>query len=171
MKNVSRFLVVGATVLFVGGCASNKPAMAPSPVDLAPAAATPTPAPVSIPASAVVEPVAPESALSLEAVYFEFDSYSLTMGAQESLRKMAAALKRGASIKIQVEGHCDERGSNEYNLALGERRSRGVKDFLMGEGVAASAVSTISYGEEKPAVLGTGEEVWAKNRRAEFKQP
>jgi peptidoglycan-associated lipoprotein len=118
----------------------------------------------------VAEPVAPVSALSLEAVYFEFDSYSLTSGAQESLRKMAAGLKRGASIKIQIEGHCDERGSNEYNLALGERRSRGVKDFLMGEGVAASAISTISYGEEKPAVQGTGEEVWAKNRRAEFKQ-
>jgi peptidoglycan-associated lipoprotein len=171
MKNVIRSLAVGIVACSVGACASKKPAEAPVPAleQAAPAAATPAPvapAPVAIP-----EPAAAAPALSLDTVYFDFDSYALNETAQASLRAMAASLKANASLKIQVEGHCDERGSNEYNLALGERRSRAVKDFLVGEGVTAAAISTISYGEEKPASQGTGEEAMAKNRRAEFMKP
>jgi peptidoglycan-associated lipoprotein len=114
--------------------------------------------------------VPPVQELTFEPVYFEFDSYVVSSAAQGVLRKLAGGLKSGSGTKIQIEGHCDERGSNEYNLALGERRARSVKDFLVGEGVMAESVSTISFGEEKPAAQGTGEEAWGKNRRAEIKK-
>ncbi len=108
--------------------------------------------------------------MTFEPVYFEFDSYVVGTAAQGVLRKLAVGMKANAGTKVQIEGHCDERGSNEYNLALGERRARSVKDFLVGEGVMAEALSTISFGEEKPAVMGAGEEAWDKNRRAEIKK-
>jgi peptidoglycan-associated lipoprotein len=76
----------------------------------------------------------------------------------------------GTPVKIQIEGHCDERGSNEYNLALGEKRARAIQDALVAEGVAASSVTTISYGEERPAVEGQDEAAFSKNRRGEFKK-
>lgn len=172
MKNVIRSLAVGVVACSIGACASKKPAEAPAPVLEQPQAApAATPTPAAPAPAAVPEPAAAAPALSLETIYFDFDSYSLSEASQASLRSMAAALKANAAIKIQVEGHTDERGSNEYNLALGERRSRAVKDFLMGEGVNAAAVSTISYGEEKPAAQGSTEDSMAKNRRAEFKKP
>lgn len=103
-------------------------------------------------------------------VYFDFDSWTVRADSRDTLSKVAEALKSNKDVKIQIEGHCDERGSNEYNLALGERRARAVEEFLVSEGVSEDRLSTISYGEERPAALGTGEAVWAKNRRAEFKR-
>ncbi len=166
-----RYAAFGVAALGLVACTSAKkeegPAATPASAMAAPApVATPAPAPEVAPAPAP----APVQELVLETIYFDFDSYSLTPAAQETLRTAATAMRANAAVKVQIEGHCDERGSNEYNLALGERRARAVKEFLSAEGVANDALSTISYGEEKPAVQGTGEEAWAKNRRVDFKK-
>lgn len=105
--------------------------------------------------------------VSTEPVYFGFDDYSLSSTAQSTLGSLADSLKKGGAM-VQIEGHCDERGSIEYNLALGERRANSVKNYLVQVGVDGSRLSTISYGEEKPAAEGHSESTWAKNRRAEF---
>jgi peptidoglycan-associated lipoprotein len=104
----------------------------------------------------------------LPAVYFEYDSFNLTSQSRMSLDGYVAWFKANSSRAVQVEGHTDERGTTEYNLALGERRAGAVRDYLIGKGVAAGQVSTISYGEERPAVMGSDESAWSKNRRAEF---
>ncbi|MBS3809655.1 MAG: peptidoglycan-associated lipoprotein Pal [Desulfobacterales bacterium] len=104
-----------------------------------------------------------------EKVYFEFDDSSLTAEARDVLRRKAEWLRNNPEACVIIEGHCDERGTDEYNLALGSRRAESVKEFLVKAGVNASQLTTISYGEEKPAVKGHNEEAWAKNRRAEFR--
>jgi len=108
-------------------------------------------------------------AISLETVYFDFDKSELRKDTMDVLAKNAEALlKKAADAKIQIAGHCDERGSDEYNLALGDRRAKSVASYLKKLGVAESRISTISYGKEKPAVDGHDEAAWSKNRRAEF---
>ena len=103
-----------------------------------------------------------------EIVYFAFDSYSLNADSQGALSGLADYLKTNQSAFIQIEGHCDERGSVEYNLALGDRRANKVKEHLINLGVSPDRLSTISYGEEKPVSSGQSESAWGKNRRAEF---
>lgn len=103
---------------------------------------------------------------ALKDVNFEFDRSDLTDTAREILNANAELLKKSPGVKIQIEGHCDERGSNSYNLALGERRAASVRDYLISLGIPADNISTISYGEEKPLDPGHNEEAWAKNRRA-----
>jgi peptidoglycan-associated lipoprotein len=98
-------------------------------------------------------------------VFFDFDKSTLSSKAQETLNKQAAWLSRVTSATILIEGHCDERGTREYNLALGDRRANAVKDYLISKGVAASRIKTISYGKERPAVLGSNEWAWSQNRR------
>jgi len=93
---------------------------------------------------------------------------SISAEAIGALNELAAFLKANAGLKVSVEGHCDERGTNEYNLALGERRAKAAYDYLAAQGIDASRLSTVSYGEEKPADPGQNEEAWAKNRRDEF---
>jgi len=119
------------------------------------------------PSSEVSEPAAP-AAFSAEAVYFAFDDYTLNSEAQGKLSSFAEYLKTNKSAAVQVEGHCDERGSIEYNLALGERRAQAVKSYLAKLGVESARLSTISYGEEKPKADGHDESAWGQNRRAEF---
>ena len=99
-------------------------------------------------------------------VFFDFDKSTLSSKAQETLDKQAAWLTRVSGATILVEGHCDERGTREYNLALGDRRATAVKDYLVSKGIAASRIKTISYGKERPAVLGSNEWAWSQNRRA-----
>ncbi len=106
---------------------------------------------------------------SLMRVNFEYDQYVLTAGARATLKNNAAYLK-AKGVRVQIEGHCDERGSDEYNLALGEKRALAVKNYLVSLGVPADRMSIISYGEEIPLVMGSTEEAWAQNRRAEFKE-
>lgn len=101
-----------------------------------------------------------------DTVYFAFDSYTLDAVAQRTLERQAAVLLKSGSIPVTVEGHADERGTREYNLALGERRASSVKDYLVASGVTPGRVRTISYGEERPAAFGSSEAEWAKNRRA-----
>ncbi len=107
-------------------------------------------------------------AAATKAVYFAFDDYTLNKEGQETLNTLGEVMKKSTSTVVQIEGHCDERGSIEYNLALGQRRAQSVKNYLVQLGLDPARLPTISFGEEKPAVKGTGEAVWSKNRRAEF---
>jgi peptidoglycan-associated lipoprotein len=102
----------------------------------------------------------------LKDIHFDFDKYNIRRGDTEILKENAALLKKNPKIKIQIEGHCDERGTVEYNLALGERRANNTKKYLVSLGVSADRISTISYGKERPLDPGHNEEAWAKNRRA-----
>jgi peptidoglycan-associated lipoprotein len=102
----------------------------------------------------------------LKDIHFDFDKYNIRPGDGEILNQNAALLKKYPNIKIQVEGHCDERGTAEYNLALGERRAHSTKTYLVSHGISSNRISTISYGKEKPLDPGHNEEAWAKNRRA-----
>lgn len=112
-------------------------------------------------------PVAEEVSLT-NVVYFEFDKYDLTAESRAVLLAHADKLK-GASVAVRLEGHADERGSREYNMALGEKRANAVRDFLVTQGVNGSSLEVISFGEEQPAVVGSDESSWAQNRRVEVK--
>jgi peptidoglycan-associated lipoprotein len=103
-----------------------------------------------------------------EIVYFAFDDSSLTSEGMARLDAIAAHMKSNTQEKLKVEGHCDDRGSIEYNLALGQRRAESVRKYLETVGIGADRLEAVSFGSEKPAVTGKGEEVWSKNRRAEF---
>jgi peptidoglycan-associated lipoprotein len=98
-------------------------------------------------------------------VYFAYDKSDISPEARAILTKQADWLKKNANVTVTVEGHCDERGTREYNLALGERRATAVKNVLVALGIPANRVSTISYGKERPAVVGSTEAAWAQNRR------
>lgn len=156
---VSLGLVAGA------GCASaQKPKVAakaePAP---APAKLAEAPRPASNGGSVSAGPEAPSSP-----IYFGFDSDQLTPESQQTLRQMAEYLKAHPGAALTVEGHCDETGSSEYNLALGDRRARAARDYLKALGVDDSRLKSISYGEEKPAVAGTDDAAHEKNRRGQF---
>lgn len=116
-----------------------------------------------------VTPGAPPSAgAPLEDVFFDFDKTILRDDAKASLNRNVAWLKSNAGAKITMEGHADERGTNEYNLALGDRRAKAVQEYLVAAGIKADRVRTISYGEERPFVLGHDESAWRWNRRGHF---
>lgn len=179
---------ISLAVLVMGGCANKEvvkseeavvPKVAESSI-AAPAKAevkTESAKPAET-ASASLEPTgakqatkaaAPASDSSLETIYFDFDKSDLRQDARNVLTKNAEVLlKSKPDAKILIEGHCDERGSAEYNLALGDRRAKSSLQYLITLGVKADRLSTISYGKEKPAVQGSDEAAWAKNRRAEF---
>ena len=99
-------------------------------------------------------------------IFFAYDSYSLTSGAQDTLSKQAKWLKANGSVTISIEGHADERGTREYNLALGDRRANAAKDFLMAQGISSSRITTISFGKERPANAASNKTAWAQNRRS-----
>ncbi|MBP1531959.1 MAG: peptidoglycan-associated lipoprotein Pal [Alphaproteobacteria bacterium] len=101
-----------------------------------------------------------------DTVFFAFDSSTLSAEAQAALDTQVAWLKSHDDVNVIVQGYCDERGTREYNLALGERRANAVKQYLVSHGVAENRISTISYGKERPAVFGSNEAAWAQNRRA-----
>ena len=112
--------------------------------------------------SSIVEP----SDLNNQRVFFAFNSAEISKEANDNLLGQALYMKHHEDTKIQIAGNCDERGSTEYNLALGARRANAAKAVLVKDGVAASRISTISYGKERPLVKGTGEDVWKYNRNA-----
>lgn len=101
-------------------------------------------------------------------IYFGFDSYVLTDEAKRILNNKVEFLQRYSKVKITIEGHCDERGTAEYNLALGERRAHSAYQYLINLGIVAQQMTTISYGEERPLAMGQSEDAWAKNRRDHF---
>lgn len=104
----------------------------------------------------------------LETVYFDYDESTLRKDARDNLAKNAKWLKENPDVEIIIEGHCDERGTTDYNIALGDRRAKSVRDYLRKLGIKGNRIATISYGEEKPVDFGHNENAWAKNRRAEM---
>ena len=104
----------------------------------------------------------------LQTVFFAFDSSTLDQQAKDTMNSNAEFLKANTQVDIQVEGHCDERGGRQYNLALGERRAKAVRDYLVALGVESKRLSTISYGSERPKAEGSDESAWSQNRRANF---
>jgi peptidoglycan-associated lipoprotein len=107
--------------------------------------------------------------IHLKTIYFDFDKSDLTNNIRDTLKENAAYLTSNSGLKIELEGHTDNRGTTEYNLALGQRRALKVKEYYIQLGVAANRIATISYGKEKPVDLSDNEVAWAKNRRAETK--
>lgn len=101
-------------------------------------------------------------------LHFDYDKYDIKDSDKPVLQAISAWMSKNPDAKLSVEGHCDDRGTNEYNLALGDRRAKAVKDFLVSLGVASAKIDTLSYGEEKPFCTAETEECWAKNRRAHF---
>jgi peptidoglycan-associated lipoprotein len=157
----------------VGPAAATAPA--PAPAQPSPqtgeARVTQPPAPTETPvqpAPAAQAQAQVPAASPLKDVFFEFDKSAIRDDQKPALNEDVAWLKGNAKAKITVEGHCDERGTAEYNLALGERRAKAVKDYLIAAGVPATLVSTISYGKERPFVLGHDESAWKWNRRGHF---
>ncbi len=106
---------------------------------------------------------------NLEKVYFNFDSYAITSSAKEKLLQMAQSMKNNQKLSLQISGYTDNRGTEEYNLNLGQMRAQAVKEFLVAQGVNPQLLSTISYGEKKPAIQGSTPKAWTQNRRVEFK--
>ncbi len=104
----------------------------------------------------------------LQEVYFGFDSFDLSNDARATLKRNADWLKTNQSVRVEIEGHCDDRGTNEYNLALGAKRAQAAKDYLVTLGIPSERLSTISYGEELPVCREQTEDCWQKNRRARF---
>jgi peptidoglycan-associated lipoprotein len=180
------FMVLCCGALLAGGCAKKEIVKgeeqlpsAPKPAETAPAPAVKEEAPRELPKETATPGVVKEEPLkeptqavaetALEKVYFDFDSYVLSAAARDALSKNAAyLLKKNPTAKVQIEGHCDERGSDEYNLALGEKRAKAALNYMVALGVPAPRLSFISYGKEKPADPGHDEAAWAKNRRDEF---
>lgn len=160
------------------------PAPAPAPVVAPPPAPVPAPAPPPAPKAEAPPPAALEPApeklapapapatrmveLRMERVHFDFDKYALRPEARVILEKNADYLKKNPTARVRIEGHCDERGTVEYNLALGERRAKAAFQYVADLGIAPSRMDTVSFGEEVPLDPAHNEEAWAKNRRAEF---
>ena len=132
-----------------------------------PAAPAPPPPPTQ---QAVRPPIqatpAEELAQIGDRVLFDTNGSDLSPAARSTLEKQAAWMKKYTAVTVTIEGHCDERGTREYNLALGERRATATKNYLVALGIAAGRIKTISYGKERPAVVGSNEAAWAQNRRA-----
>jgi peptidoglycan-associated lipoprotein len=148
-----------ATTGSTGGAAQPPAAVTPPPATAAPA----TPAPTARPAPKEFTAI-PE----LKPIYFDFDKYDIRPADAKVLDANAQWLKSNDSQLVLIEGHCDERGTNEYNLALGERRAKSTMNYLVSQGVQASRITIISYGEERPVCTQHNEECWSKNRRAQF---
>lgn len=188
MRGFGRVLVLLVIVcmIFSVGCAKKKvtpiggeiipppPIQAPQPIAPGPAM---TPQPLEMPQMQGGPVAAPLVAPGLEDeikifeqndVYFDFDQFTLTPEGRKTCAQKASFLKAHTELNLRIEGHCDARGTTEYNLALGERRGTTVKEYLRSLGVDTARITIISYGKERPAVQGNNEEAWAKNRRAHF---
>lgn len=138
--------------------------MAPAPV--APGSVRPAPSAAPAPTTVAEAPKAPE--MTVKDIFFEFDQAVIRDDAKKTLADNIEWLKANAGAKATIEGHCDERGSSEYNLALGERRARVARDFIVAAGIETNRISTISFGKERPFVLGHDESAWKWNRRGHF---
>lgn len=160
MARTKWIIVVIAVAVAFSACAKKKTTPIEQPPEPAPVVTQPAAPPVEQP------PVVQEKPVVLDDVFFDFDRYSLTVEAKATLTRNAEALMANPAKRVKVEGHCDERGTNEYNMALGEKRAKAVVDFYTSYGVPVDRITWISYGEEKPFDLGHDEAAWAKNRRA-----
>jgi peptidoglycan-associated lipoprotein len=157
----SRYLIQGMIILWVflilaSGCARKivRPNVVPSPGYAGPQVGGP-----------VMEQELQVVQTNLKPIYFDYDRYTLSPEAQAALQYDAEILRRAPHLSVVAEGHCDERGTAEYNLALGDRRARSAVEFLASAGIAPNQLSTVSYGSELPVDPGHNEEAWSKNRR------
>jgi len=150
--------ILGIVILF--GCAK-KETVKPE---------EPAPAPATAPAPAPQEETKtlPPTPITLESIYFDFDKSNIREDAKDVLKKNAQIIKENPGIRVRIEGNCDERGTNEYNMGLGERRANAARDYLVNLGIDKNILSTVSYGEEKPVCTDHNESCWSKNRRADF---
>jgi len=147
------------------GCSSRKKVSSEAQIEPPPTESTP---PSTTDNGAIPPPPAETTSerLALEDAFFDFDDFSLRQDAKSALEKDGKYLEKNSATKVVIEGHCDERGSVEYNLALGEKRARAAKDYLVSYGIPGGRLTTISYGKERPFDSGHDESAWAKNRRA-----
>jgi len=163
-----RMLQASVALLMAGaalaGCAKAPPKELPPPPAPAPAYTPPPAAPQGPIPGSQADFVA--QMMGKDTIYFTFDKYNVDEVAAEALKTQAAWLMRYPNKRATIEGHADERGTREYNLALGERRANAAKNYLVSLGVDAGRINIISYGKDRPVALGSNEEAWAKNRRA-----
>ena len=176
MKNKINGIVILA-LMVTAGCSSRSAVTAPETSgSQAPSSKISSPETVTLPAASVPSTPASLSGYGFDqwqngprgAVFYDFDSTALSADAQNQLKQNAAWLENNSANKALIEGHCDSRGTSEYNMALGERRASTAKEYLVRLGVASSRLETVSFGEERPFDTGKGESAWAKNRRAHF---
>jgi len=170
MRSLPLQALVIAGLVATSACSKKKEDLPPPPPPAATTTTTTTDAGAGANTGAVTSSAVPGSAADFQQqagdrVYFAYDSYELDEASRGTLSKQASWLQRYGSVRITVEGHADERGTREYNLALGDRRANAVKNFLAAQGVGAGRISTISYGKERPEVQGSDEESYAQNRR------
>ena len=158
-------LLVGLPLV---GCAKKPPAPAqPPPSTSNQTPPTPPPAPAPTPTETAPTPTSVESA-DFSPAFFDLDSYSIRADARTALDKNAKLLRDHSTVNVTIEGHCDERGTVEYNQALGEKRAMAARDYLVAAGIPASRLDVISYGKERPFATGHDEASWQQNRRANF---
>ena len=168
-KHALRLALVAAAALSVTACASRpKPAPAPEPTPAPAPAPAPEPAPAPPPPTASVIPGSAQDFVinAGERVFFDFDRYDVRADASPILDAQAAWLVRYPNVQVRIEGNADERGTREYNLALGSRRANSVREYLIQRGVQPSRITTVSFGKEKPIDPGTTEEAHQQNRNA-----
>jgi peptidoglycan-associated lipoprotein len=167
MKTLRFGLMILALAVFAAGCTKNvKPAAAPA-ASTAPAPVAAAPAAVTSNSAQQVSPLDdPSSPLAQRVVFFDFDKSDIKPEFLDTLTAHAKYLVANPTQKIRIEGYTDERGTVEYNIALGDRRAQAVRRFMLFQGVSADQISTVSYGEAHPADAGHDETAWAKNRRA-----
>jgi peptidoglycan-associated lipoprotein len=164
----ARLTIAAAAALLVTGCAHKKPAevVAAKPANIAPTA--------KLAEAEELDPAEAQAARDFDAlvkgmvVHFEFNKYELSSESRARLEKLSYAMRKLPKARLRISGHCDERGTEEYNLALGHKRAEIARDYMLKLGVAENRVETVSYGDQVPAVAGSTEEAWAANRRDEF---
>ena len=160
-------LLAGAVLAGCAGCTTPAPPPEVIPEEPEPVPVEPEPEPTwRIEGGKLIDPDTGSPIAHI--VYFDFDQSIVKPGDLRTLERHAAYLRDNRGHSILIEGHCDERGTREYNLALGERRANAVRSFLMSDGVRESQIETVSYGEERPADAGHDESAWSRNRRAEL---
>ncbi len=171
MRTLSLSLLATASVA-LAACASNPPPEPPAPTETAvvtPAPVTPPPVPARPtppPAGPAAGSKADFAVKATDRVYFDYDAYNLDSEDQRSLATQIAWLKQFPSTRVEVQGHADERGTRDYNIALGERRAQSVKSYLVAQGIADARIQTISFGKDKPLDTGHDEAAWARNRNS-----
>lgn len=159
---LSRSLLIAVAVVGLSACAKKAPQETPPPpADTAQPTAPTGPAG---PAKGSQEDFI--ASISSDHILFDTDKYDIDAQDQNTLRSQAQWLTANPNVRVTVEGHCDERGTREYNIALGEKRANAAKNYLASLGIDPSRISTVSYGKERPAALGSDEQAWAQNRRA-----
>lgn len=165
------FVLLAASSLALGACKKKTPAVVPPTPQAAPVepTRTPPPSPATVDNSAeMAAKVAAARADLLATIYFEYDADDLRDDARSALDAKIRVLNANPQVRVRIAGHCDDRGSDEYNIALGRRRAETAKRYLTDRGIDASRIETVTFGRERPAVMGSGEEAWSRNRRDEF---